>query len=299
MAGEVVQMQRRAELEAETASLWRALADPTRRQILDLLSDRPLITGEIASHFAVSRIAVMRHLDVLAGAGLITSRKRGRERWHYLNAVPVQRLHERWAAPVAAGFASGLLRLQDRVETEARGVDVDQPAIDVALDVSIAGTPSAVFAALTDDIAGWWGFPALDPRATGLSLEPRLGGQLVEHWDEGGQLVATVTGLSQDRHLGLTGSFHLGLALGVATFELEKAADGTLLRFSFRAFGVVGPAVAAGMSRGWNELVGRRLKSLVETGTRMGIDGGGPTRMRAIGKQTPRPSPGRKQRRST
>src|SRR6516225_3711583 len=96
MSGEVVQIQRRAALEAQTASLWRALADPTRRQILDLLTERPRITGEIASHFAISRIAVMRHLEVLAAAELITSRKRGRERWHYLNAVPIQRLHERW-----------------------------------------------------------------------------------------------------------------------------------------------------------------------------------------------------------
>src|SRR6516165_7871743 len=143
MAGNVVQIQGRAELEAQTASLWRALADPTRRQILDLLSDRPRITGEIASHFAVSRIAVMRHLDVLAGAELITSRKRGRERWHYLNVVPLQRLHERWADPVAARFASGLLRLQDRVETEASVVP-DRPGIDVAFDVVIAASRAAV-----------------------------------------------------------------------------------------------------------------------------------------------------------
>ena len=102
MRGNVVPLERG--LEEETAPLWRALADPTRRRILDLLRERPLITGEIAAQFPISRIAVMRHLEVLSEAGLVTSRKRGRERWHYLNAVPLQRLQRRWAEPVAAGL---------------------------------------------------------------------------------------------------------------------------------------------------------------------------------------------------
>jgi DNA-binding transcriptional ArsR family regulator/uncharacterized protein YndB with AHSA1/START domain len=277
MTGEIVQIQGRAAVEAQTASLWRALADPTRRQILDLLTERPRITGEIASHFAISRIAVMRHLEVLAAAELITSRKRGRERWHYLNAVPIQRLHERWTTPVSAGFASSLLRLQSRAEA-----DVERPAIDVALDVTIAGAPKQVFAALTEDIGGWWGQPALDSRALWLSLDASLGGHFVEHWEDGGQLVATVTGLSPDSHLAITGPFHLGLAVGVATFDLEEVADGTLLHLTFRAFGDIDPAAAEEVGSGWNELVGTRLKALVETGTRMGIDGEGPTNVHAI-----------------
>jgi DNA-binding transcriptional ArsR family regulator/uncharacterized protein YndB with AHSA1/START domain len=281
MAGDLVQIRGSAEVEAQTASLWRALADPTRRQILDLLTERPRITGEIASQFAISRIAVMRHLEVLAAAELVTSRKRGRERWHYLNAVPIERLHERWTTPVSAGFASSLLRLQDRAEA-----DVEKPAIDVALDVTIAAAPNQVFAALTEEIGGWWGFPAVDSRALSVSLDASLGGQFVEHWDDGGQLIATVTGVSADDHLTMTGPFHLGLAVGVATFDLDEVADGTLLHFTFRAFGVVDSAKAEGMSRGWNELVGTRLKALVETGKRMGIDGDVATNVHAI-EETP------------
>jgi DNA-binding transcriptional ArsR family regulator len=115
-------------LEQDTAPLWRALADPTRRRILDLLRERPRITGEIATQFPVSRIAVMRHLEVLSQAGLVTSRKRGRERWHYLNAVPLQKLYRRWADPAAAGFASALLRLADTVEAEGRHMEPIRPA---------------------------------------------------------------------------------------------------------------------------------------------------------------------------
>jgi len=281
MRGDVVPLARGG-LEADTGLLWRALADPTRRQILDLLRRRPLITGEIAAQFPISRIAVMRHLDVLSQAGLVTSRKRGRERWHYLNAVPLQKLHQRWAEPAAAGFAAALLRLHDTVEAEGRPMEPIQPAVDVALDIEIAGPPAAVFAALTEDAGGWWGPPFVTARATSLALDPRLGGLFTERWGNGGQVIASVTGWAQDEHLQLTGSFHLGAGVGVAAFDLAEAGPGTLVRFSFRAIGVVDAGAAGAISRGWAELVGTRLKELVETGARPGIDPGEPPTIRSL-----------------
>jgi DNA-binding transcriptional ArsR family regulator/uncharacterized protein YndB with AHSA1/START domain len=280
MRGSVVPLER--EPEEDTAPLWCALADPTRRRILDLLQERPLITGEIAAQFPISRIAVMRHLDVLSEAGLVTSRKRGRERWHYLNAVPLQRLHRRWAEPAAAGFASALLRLQDTVEAEGRHMEPIRATIDIALDIEIAGTPVAVFTALTKDVGGWWGHPFVTTRAASLALDPRLGGLFTERWENGGHVIASVTGWAQDEHLELTGSFHMGVGIGVAAFDLTESGAGTLLRFSFRAIGVVDAEVAAGMSRGWADLVGSRLKELVETGTRLGIDPDEPPTIRSI-----------------
>jgi DNA-binding transcriptional ArsR family regulator len=281
--------ERTVQLEAETAPLWRALADPTRRRILDRLRAGPAITGEIAAAFPISRIAVMRHLEVLAEAELITSRKRGRERWHYLNAVPLERLHQRWAGPVEAGFASGLLRLQDQVEAEP--VDSSRPPVDVALDVVIAGSRRAVFESITVRIDEWWGPPAVDTRATGVSLEVGLGGRFVEQWgDTGGQIIATVTGLEPDRYLRLTGPFHFGLALGDATFDLEDAPRGTLVRFSFRAVGAIDPAVLEGIESGWATLVASRLRALVETGSAEGAVAG-QSNLRAIGE--PRPPPAR------
>src|SRR6516225_8722152 len=270
--GNVVALERW--LEDDTAPLWRAMADPTRRRILDLLRQRPLITGEIAAQFAISRIAVMRHLEVLSEAGLVTSRKRGRERWHYLNALPLQKLQRRWAEPVAAGFASTLLRLQDTVEAEGRHMESIRPTVDVALDIEIASSPGAVFAALTKDVGGWWGPPFVTARATSLTLEPRLGGLFSERWDNGGQVIASVTGWAEDEYLQLTGSFHMGVGIGVATFDLAESGTSTLLQFSFRALGVVDTAVAEDMSGGWAELVGTRLKTLVDAGTRPGIDPG-------------------------
>ena len=261
----------RGELENATELVWPALADPTRRRVLDLLRDRPRTTGEVAAHFTISRVAVMRHLAVLASAGLVTSRKRGRERWHYLNAVPLRLVHERWADPLASNLASGLLRLKERIESEGSGLESTRPAVDVALEVKIAATPAAVFTALTEDPGGWWGHPFLSQQAVGLSLEPRLGGLFVERWDDGGSVIATVTGWSRGRQLELTGRFHLGVALGVATFDLARSDEGTLLRFAFRAVGAVDPGVAEQVAQGWNELIGTRLKALVEGGARLGI----------------------------
>jgi uncharacterized protein YndB with AHSA1/START domain len=212
----------------------------------------------------------MRHLDVLAEAGLVTSRKRGRERWHYLNAVPLERLYERWFEPRAAAWASGLLRLQRKVEAGVERVKHPGLVIDVSLDVEIGGTPAEVFSALTEDPGGWWGHPLLRPQAIGLTLEPRLGGILLERWEEGGAVLAAVTAWQEDRHLTLTGPFH-HVAVGVATFDLAPTDSGTLLSFSFRAVGVVDAEVAEAMPSGWTELLSTRLKALVESGTRLGI----------------------------
>src|SRR5215469_9813627 len=280
MRSNVVPLDHR--LEDDAHSMWRALADPTRRGILDMLRERPLITGEIAAQFPISRIAVMRHLEVLSDAGLVTSRKRGRERWHYLNAVPLQQLHRRWADPAAAGFASALLRLADTVEAEGMPMESNRPTIDVALDLEIAGTPAAVFAALTKDIGGWWGHPFVTTRATSLALDPRLGGLFTERWDNGGQVIASVTGWAPDEHLQLVGPFHMGVGVGVAAFDLAESATGTLLQFSFRAIGVMDAEAAGAMSRAWAELAGTRLKGLVETGTRLGIDPDEPPTIRSI-----------------
>ena len=285
MGGEVVQLAH-GRLGNDGGLVWRALADPVRRGVLDLLRERPRTTGEVAALFPVSRVAVMRHLEVLSAAGLVVSRKRGRQRWHFLNPVPLQGLVRRWADPVAAGFASALVRLQDSVEAEGRGVEAVRPAVDVALDVEIGGTPSVVFAALTGDVTGWWGPPFVTSRAVSLAMDGRLGGLFTEQWRDGGQVIAVVTGWGQDEHLQLTGAFHLGVGIGVATFDLEGSDAGTWLRFSFRAIGVIDANTAEAMSRGWVDLLGNRLKQLAETGARHGIDPDGAAIVRSISKES-------------
>jgi DNA-binding transcriptional ArsR family regulator len=101
--------------------VWKALADPTRRAILDLVRDGPRRTTEIVDAFPrLSRFGVMKHLDVLRDAGLINTREEGRQRVNSLNAVPIRRIYERWVKGYQGFWADGLLRLKADVEGEKR-----------------------------------------------------------------------------------------------------------------------------------------------------------------------------------
>lgn len=104
--------------DGDDDATWRALADPTRRRILDLLRTEPMAVGRIAEHFESSRFAVMKHLTVLREAGLVISRKRGRVTLNALNPVPIQRLYRRWIRPFEAERADALLRLEKHLENE-------------------------------------------------------------------------------------------------------------------------------------------------------------------------------------
>lgn len=97
--------------------IWKALADSTRRDILDALSERPQTTGEITARFdGICRTNVMKHLDVLVAANLVVVRREGRTRWNYLNPVPIQRVCDRWVSKHVKRLASALSRLKDHVE---------------------------------------------------------------------------------------------------------------------------------------------------------------------------------------
>lgn len=88
-----------------------------RRAVLDLLAAEPLTTGALVLALPrLSRTGVMKHLDVLVGAGLIVVRREGRVRWNHLNPMPIQRIHERWVSHHVRGTASALSRLKDHLE---------------------------------------------------------------------------------------------------------------------------------------------------------------------------------------
>lgn len=101
-------------------AVWKALADPCRRHLLDLLRHGPRTTGDLCEHFDTSRFAVMKHLRVLEEAGLVVVRRRGRQRWNYLNPVPIQAIYERWITPYAGLWASELLDLKHTVERDEK-----------------------------------------------------------------------------------------------------------------------------------------------------------------------------------
>jgi DNA-binding transcriptional ArsR family regulator len=101
--------------------VWKALSDPTRRTILDLLRKGAKTTTQIVDAFPdMTRFAVMKHLDVLRDAGLVNTREEGRRRINSLNAVPIRQIYERWMGPFAEVWSSTLLRLKDDLENERK-----------------------------------------------------------------------------------------------------------------------------------------------------------------------------------
>src|SRR5215831_18202920 len=98
--------------------LWRALASPWRRRLLDLLRNGPATTGALAGQIPeLSRFAIMQHLGVLADAGVVLIERRGRDRFNYLNPVPLREWYERWVQPLADADATALLKLKRAIET--------------------------------------------------------------------------------------------------------------------------------------------------------------------------------------
>lgn len=95
-------MSDREERERRFDATWKALADPTRRRILDLLHERPMTTSEIAREFALSRFAIMKHLSVLESAGLLIVARGGRVRYNRLNRGPLAQIYERWLSQKTA-----------------------------------------------------------------------------------------------------------------------------------------------------------------------------------------------------
>jgi len=105
--------------------VFKALADPTRRSLLDALRDGPATTGALcASHPEMSRYGVMDHLRVLHEAGLITVERKGRTRWNHLNPVPIREVYLRWVQPIAETSADELLGLKRAAEARASTDDV-------------------------------------------------------------------------------------------------------------------------------------------------------------------------------
>jgi DNA-binding transcriptional ArsR family regulator len=100
--------------------VWKALADPTRRSILDLLRDGPLTTTEIVDAFPhLTRFGVMKHLDGLREAGLVNTREEGRQRVNSLNVFPIRQIYERWVSPFQEVWSSALLGIKELAEQES------------------------------------------------------------------------------------------------------------------------------------------------------------------------------------
>jgi uncharacterized protein YndB with AHSA1/START domain/DNA-binding transcriptional ArsR family regulator len=121
--------------------VFRALADPTRRSLLDELFQRDGQTlSELEGRFSMTRFGVMKHLKQLEEAGLVVTRRRGREKLHFLNPVPIRLVHDRWVSKYAEPWAAGLSELKTRLENPMEKV----------FEIYIKTTPERLWEAITD-----------------------------------------------------------------------------------------------------------------------------------------------------
>jgi uncharacterized protein YndB with AHSA1/START domain/DNA-binding transcriptional ArsR family regulator len=125
-------------------AVFRALADPSRRKLLDRLYRRDGQTlTEMCERISMTRFGVMKHLRVLEEAGLVATRKEGREKLHFLDPVPIRLVHDRWVSKYRAPFAAALVELKSRLEAT-------QMAETQVYQVFIRTTPQKLWQALTD-----------------------------------------------------------------------------------------------------------------------------------------------------
>jgi uncharacterized protein YndB with AHSA1/START domain/DNA-binding transcriptional ArsR family regulator len=138
-------------MDDSTAPAFRALADPSRRLLLDQLFERDGQTlGELTGHLPdMTRFGVMRHLDVLETAGLISTRKVGREKRHYLNPVPIRRIHDRWISKYAAPVVGTMSAVKDHLEGPPMAAPLPDE-IDHVYSIFINASPERVWQAITN-----------------------------------------------------------------------------------------------------------------------------------------------------
>jgi uncharacterized protein YndB with AHSA1/START domain len=121
--------------------VFKALADPTRRSLLDeLFREDGQTLNALERRFDMSRFGVMKHLKQLEEAGLVVTRRRGREKLHYLNPVPIQLVHDRWVSKYAEPWAATLSGLKTRLESPMEKV----------FEIYIRTTPERLWEAITD-----------------------------------------------------------------------------------------------------------------------------------------------------
>src|SRR5580698_9754146 len=122
--------------------VFRALADPTRRSLLDeLFKNDGQTLSALEERLPMTRFGVMKHLRVLEEAGLVVTKRKGREKLHYLNPVPIRLIHDRWVSKYAAPWAAGLSQLKK---------DLEEKTMEKVFEIYIKTTPELLWHAITD-----------------------------------------------------------------------------------------------------------------------------------------------------
>lgn len=139
-------------------AVFKALADPTRRKLLDeLFRDDGQTLGALTSGVDMTRFGVMKHLRVLEETGLITTKRHGREKLHFLNAVPIRLIHDRWVSKYAEPWAATLSELKTQLEEKTTMSATDSgkrpwtaSPTEKVFEIYIRATAERLWEAITD-----------------------------------------------------------------------------------------------------------------------------------------------------
>ncbi|MBW8698945.1 Transcriptional repressor SdpR [Streptomyces sp. MBT84] len=240
--------------------VFKALADATRRRLLDRLHERGGQTlGELCEHIDMTRQSVTQHLAVLEAANLVASVRRGREKLHYLNPVPLHEIQERWIDK----FERPRLRALSAVKRQAEEAMSDKPTFVYV--IYIRSTPEAVWDALTDAglTAAYWGHSNVSDWKPGSRWEhvrtdgsgiADVVGEVVES-DRPGRLVTTWTSPENEGR---------PEAYSKVTFDIQPHAD--IVRLTVTHEDLADERERADVAGGWAAVLSN-LKSLIETGS--------------------------------
>ena len=251
--------------------VFRALADPSRRTLLDRLFERDGQTlGDLETALpAMTRFGVMKHLRVLEAANLVTSRKVGRERHHYLNPVPIRVIHDRWLDRYAIRAADLLIDLKTLLEIDPMtSPDITTTAAEAAprhvFATFIRATPEAIWRALTESdftTRYWYGSTIHSDWTAGAPWELRT---------SGGQVGITGEVLEADAPRRLVVTYKQAWGGGDeppsrVTFEVDDAGPGVQKLTVVHETEPGSPTRIADVAAGWPFIIAG-LKTLLETG---------------------------------
>jgi uncharacterized protein YndB with AHSA1/START domain/DNA-binding transcriptional ArsR family regulator len=241
--------------------VFKALADPTRRRLLDRLrAHNGQTLGALCAELGMARQSATQHLDLLAGAGLVTVVRRGRERLHYLNPAPIHELSQRWIAEFDRPRLAALTAIKTTAEEYAMS---DAPSYVYV--TYIRASAAQVWRALTDaDLtARYWGHSNVSDWQPGSDWEHRRtdgsgiadGGGRVLAADPPVRLVMTFGEAGEDPD-----------TQSVVTFTIEPHAE--IVRLTVTHERLSGESELAEISQGWPAVLAN-LKSLLETGAEL------------------------------
>ncbi|MET7773121.1 metalloregulator ArsR/SmtB family transcription factor [Nocardia sp. NPDC005366] len=243
-------------------SVFKALADPTRRLLLDRLREHNGQTlRELCASVDMARQSVTQHLDILVRADLVTVVRRGRERLHYLNPVPIHDIEQRWIAV----FDRPRLRMISAIKNHAEEYAMTGTSVPTYIYVTyIQASAEQVWRALTDaDLtAQYWGHANVSDWQPGSDWEHR-------RVDGSGEIDVFGRVLEAEAPTRLVITFddvpdaESSREPSVVTFLIEPHQD--IVRLTVTHEKLPNPEMLEGISQGWPAVLAN-LKSLLETG---------------------------------